>query len=378
MAKKLRILVVGGGIGGMALAIGAAHNGMEVRVIEAGHRLDQHGTGINLMGNALKALDSLGLADACLENGYGWDTVRNKNARGELLNQLDSPRFFRPDAPSALGIMRPRLAEILEANALAHGVKIEHRTRVSGMIQDDDGVTVSLDNGETDRCDLLVAADGVYSTTREMVFGTQHRPTYVGQGSWRYTARRSAEVEGLNLYHDDRGHAVGALPLSLELCYFFFVENSETRPCVPTAEIQAMFRQRLEGFDAPEIRDAVAALNADSYISFRPFDVLLMPQPWYHGRVVLLGDAAHSVTPHLTSGGGMAVEDAVVLGQELAHSPDDVPRALAAYCERRGPRVKKVYETTLAISQIEQDPLGSGGAAMALMHEGYAFLAQPF
>lgn len=375
--SQYSVLVVGGGIGGMTLAHGLAQAGMQVRVIEASRRSEQQGTGIFLLGNSLRALDKLGLADACIAVGTGWDTVSVRNEAGHETKDQRPPRTFRPDAPGAIGVMRPKLAEVLESHALAGGVQIDYHTTVEDFEQVPDGVSYRLSSGETGRCDLLVAADGTYSKTRTKVFGEEFKPTYAGQGAWRFTVERLTSFDGFALYKHNDGRTVGCLPLSEELCYYFFLENAQEHMHMPEAELSGMFRQRLEGFSAPELREAIARCDGSRYVSYRPFDILLMPAPWYKGRVALLGDAAHAVTPQLTSGGGMAIEDAVVLSEELSVRAD-IDEALASYSARRFDRVQRIYETSLAICQAEQDPHADGTRAVELLMEGYGILAQPF
>ena len=377
MASQYKVLVVGGGIGGMTLAHGLARAGMDVRVVESSHRTDQQGTGISLLGNALRALDRIGLADSCVAAGSGWDTVSARSAAGDVVNERRSPCTFRPDAPGAIGVMRPKLAEVLEAHALASGARIDYRTTVDDFEQHADGVSYRLSNGETGRCDLLVAADGTYSKTRARAFGTQYQPQYAGQGAWRLTVERPAGFDGLVLYKHRDGRMVGGLPLSDTLCYYFFLENARERSHMPEERLSEMFRERLEGFTAPDLVAAASRCDGTRYISYRPFDILMMPQPWYRGRVVLLGDAAHSVTPQLTSGGGMAIEDAVVLAEELS-TQAGVDAALSAYSARRGERVKRVFDISLAICQTEQDPNADPRRAFELLLEGYGVLAGPF
>jgi 2-polyprenyl-6-methoxyphenol hydroxylase-like FAD-dependent oxidoreductase len=360
----------------MTLALALQRAGVQCRVIEGGARGDRLGTGISLLGNALRALDKVGLADICIEKGFGWDKVHTFDGTGKLLNEFTSPRTFRPDSPSAIGIMRNRLAEILEEHARSGGARIDYGTTAEVSGQDENGAIVSLSDGTSDRGDLVVAAEGVYSRTRGAIFGDEVKPTYTGQGGWRYTAPRPSNLAGLILYRLG-GRAVGGLPLSQKLCYYFFLENPPTHVRIPEEKLPELLRERLAPFTAPELRNAVEAMTPSSHISYRPFDVLLMPQPWYKGRIVLLGDAAHALTPQLTSGGGMAIEDAIVLTEELSKS-SDLSEALQAYSTRRGRRVSAIYDISLQICQLEQMPSNTGERSMQLLMQGYGMLAQPF
>ncbi|MEH3108265.1 MAG: FAD-dependent monooxygenase [Sphingomonas fennica] len=122
MASVNNVVVVGGGIAGLTLAAALRRAGIGVRIIEKGDRATRLGTGISLLGNALRALDMIGLADRCIEAGFGFDKVRVR----ATTPATSSPRCrwarnFRPDRPGSFGIMRPRLAEILEEAAVDRG-----------------------------------------------------------------------------------------------------------------------------------------------------------------------------------------------------------------------------------------------------------------
>jgi 2-polyprenyl-6-methoxyphenol hydroxylase-like FAD-dependent oxidoreductase len=373
----MKVVIAGGGIGGLTLGHGLARAGVEVRIIEAAGRGDRLGTGITLLGNALRALDRIGLATPILAAGYGWDVVSTRDADGNILHEQTVPRTYKPDAPAAVGIMRTRLGDLLEAHAVQSGAAIDFCTTIERIDQEDDGVTVRLSSGDTDQCDLLVAADGAYSKTRIQHFGEHLRPTYSGMGGWRYTIPRPDNLNGLVLYRSPDGHIVGGLPLSTDECYLFYLESTPGHVRMPPHRLGELLRERLAPFGAPEIQEAIELIDDRRHISFRPFDIILVPSPWHRGRIVLLGDAAHSLTPQLTSGGGMAIEDAVVLCEELAANPS-VADGLEAYSARRCERVNRIYETSLAICLFEQHPTGAGEEPMRLMAEGHAILAQPF
>jgi 2-polyprenyl-6-methoxyphenol hydroxylase-like FAD-dependent oxidoreductase len=373
----VKVSIAGAGIGGLTLGHGLARAGNEVRIIEAAARGDRLGTGITLLGNALRALDRIGLATPVLAAGYGWDVVSTRDADGNVLHQQTVPRTYKPDAPAAVGIMRTRLGDLMERHAIESGAEIDFRTTVERIEQGEDGVTVRLSSGDSDQCDVLVAADGAYSRTRLQHFGEGLRPRYCGMGGWRYTIPRPDNLNGLVLYRSPDGHIVGGLPLSKDECYLFYLENTAEHMRMPPDRLGEMLRERLAPFGAPEIQEAIELIDDRRHISFRPFDIILVPSPWHRGRIVLLGDAAHSLTPQLTSGGGMAIEDAVVLCDELA-AKGSVAEALEAYSARRSTRVGRIYETSLAICRLEQDPSVGGEEPMRLMAEGHAVLAQPF
>jgi 2-polyprenyl-6-methoxyphenol hydroxylase-like FAD-dependent oxidoreductase len=376
MSSVSKVIVVGGGIGGLTVAHALQRTGISTRVIEIGNKTDRIGTGITLLGNALRALAELELVDACLEGGQGWDIVSMRDGEGKISSEHSSPRIWDPDRPGALGIMRPRLGQILEESALKSGARIDFNTTITEIDQDNGGVTVQLSNGETDRADLLIAADGVYSKTRQKIFGEEYKPYYVGQGVWRYTVPRTEAINGFVFYRLATGKGVGALPLSKKLCYLFVLESTTEKLRIPQHQVCDYLRNLLAPFTAPELVKAAQMIGEDKHISYRPFDVLMMPTPWHRGRVVLLGDSAHSLTPQMTSGGGMAIEDALVLSQELNRT-DDLETALTAYGRRREERVRRVYDIGYAICQEERTPTHGWDYSLGLLREGHAFLASP-
>jgi len=349
-----RAIVVGGGIGGMVTAIAMAKLGIEVDVIEASAREDQLGTGINLQNNALRGLKEIGVYEQCAAAGFAWNTITNRSGEtGEVVNQVNMPWPEMQGLPGAMGIMRTDFAEILAEGAATAGVNVSYRTKVTELTQDAGGVMVELTNGRTLGADILVAADGVYSQVRSMVFGPEHKTSYVGQGVWRFTVPRPKSLDGFSLFRTNDGVSLGFLPLSEEIAYYFYLETTTEPLRVPPGEASRMMAERLAPFTAPQVQEVMHCLEDGWHVSYRPFDVLFMPRPWNKGKVVMLGDVAHSLTPQLTSGGGMAIEDAVVLADELGRN-SSVEEALATYSERRIDRAHMVFRNSLRICELEK------------------------
>lgn len=378
MAAVKDVVIIGGGIAGLSLAVALRRIDVGVRVIEKGDRSSRLGTGISLLGNALRALERIDLAETCIQAGYGYDCVKTRDRAGDLLSEIRPPRLYREDRPGAFGIMRPVLAEILEKTATETGARIDFGTTVVDMVQDEGTVTLVLSTGETVVTDLVVGADGVYSATRTAVFGDEHKPEYCGQGGIRYTARRPAEMDGVTFYRGETGAAVGAIPLSQEKCYYFVLESGERYGTLSQQEVAEIWKQRMSPFSARELIETAECAASNDSISYRPFDVLMMPLPWHRSRVVLIGDAVHSLSPQLTSGGGMAIEDAVVLA-DMLRQPDDLEAVLTEFGRRRERRVRPILETSLQICMNEQKPsMESHSVSMKLLQHGYALLAQEF
>ncbi len=369
MTYTKRVLVVDSGIGGATLAYTLRRAGLEAHCIDIKPSTPSTGSGINLMHNTLRALGGIGLAEQCTDSGFPFQAFKQHAATGQL-------RMTNP-APPCCGIRRPELARILEAAAESAGAVLEKGLTVADLADRGDRVEVTLSDGRQQTYDLVVAADGAYSKLRDQVFGPEHRVWFAGQSCWRFVAPRPSDVDAFCLWRSADGkRTVGAFPTSKETCYFFFLESSKEHMHLPNDQLHKLLFERLEVFSAPALRESLAHVTAPSQVIFRPFDVTLVPAPWHRGRVVLLGDAAHSPTPQMTSGGGMAIEDAVVLAECLAQTTS-VPEALEVYSRRRFDRVKTVWDASLQLCKYEQEFVPNPQRSAALLLQTYQYLGQP-
>lgn len=372
----MRVVIVGGGIAGLSTATGLVRNGATVDVIEASSGREGTRTGITLLGNALRALDQLGLADACVAVGDGFEDIHIADHTGTVLMSDKPPRTFRPDRPATLGISRAALHEVLTQGAASAGATVRYSTTVASIDQDDDGVDVTLSSGDTLRADLMVAADGTYSATRTTVFGSEIAPAYAGQGAWRVSYPRPADLDGMLLLRTPAGRAAGVIPTGADSCYAFVLETTTERTRIPDDRLHDLMAERLAEFPAPAIQKGAAGLR-ERVVTYRPFDILLVPAPWHRGRVLLIGDAAHSLTPQMTSGGGLALEDAAVLTRLVADG-GTLPDVLDTFSALRYPRAKRVYDASLQICQWEQLASYDRSLMARLMGETHTFLAEAF
>jgi 2-polyprenyl-6-methoxyphenol hydroxylase-like FAD-dependent oxidoreductase len=372
----MHAVVIGGGIAGLSTAVGLAREGVEVDVIEADAPQERTGAGISLLGNALRALGELDLADPCLDAGFGFDEIDIVDGDGNVMMSDRAPRTFRADRPASFGIMRSMLHSVLAEGAQRAGAALHYECTVTKLTQDDAGVDVTLSTGDSMRADLVVAADGTYSSTRTSVFGADCTPEYAGQGAWRVTMPRPDGLQGLVLMRNATGQAAGAIPLSDESCYVFILETTAERVRMRDDQLAEEMAQRCTAFTAPLMRAAAEATGGHN-VTYRPFDILLMPPPWHRGRVVLIGDAAHSLTPQMTSGGGLALEDSVVLTRLVA-TGRPITDLLDEFSDARFPRVKRVYDASLQICQWEQQASYDRSMMQRLMADTHQFLGGPF
>ena len=361
MNTTQKILIVGGGIAGMVAAVALRQKDFDVEIVEVNPRWDVYGVGIIQLANALRALASVGLADQALAAGFAMDTLSFYDHEGHLLYSIPQPQLAGPNYPSSNALTRTRLHKLLQDAVRQAGVNVRVGLTASELEQRDDAVEVTFTDASTDRYDLVIGADGIRSLVRSLVFGTQYQPGYAGQVCWRYNVPRPPEVDNFQMFLGRSGNKAGFVPLAPDLMYILLTDKQPevdgSWPRIPEERLAEVFRERLAEFGGPVARIRDTYINDSSKVVYRPFETILVPPPWYRGRVVLIGDAAHAMTAHIAQGAAMAIEDAVVLAEELASTPT-LLKALDGYMERRYERCKTLVDISSALckGEIDNDP----------------------
>jgi 2-polyprenyl-6-methoxyphenol hydroxylase-like FAD-dependent oxidoreductase len=249
---------------------------------------------------------------------------------------------------------RSDLHEILIEAAENVGVHIHLGLSWKSFEQETDTVTVTYTDGSTGTYDLVVAADGIRSGVRRHLFGRRFDPVDTGYACWRMAVLRPKHLTHSEYFNGETVKAT-VIHLSQDLMYLLVVEQVRPGEEPDRGRMPEQLRNRLTGFGGliGEIRDSI---DADSDIHWAPLQEVQLPAPWYRGRIVISGDAAHAVLPHLAQGAGMAMEDALVLADELDKHPA-VPTALEAFMARREPRVKFVLDHAhqILLNEMESD-----------------------
>src|SRR3954467_3857987 len=340
------VLVVGGGLAGAATAIHLAIAGVAVDLVDIKPDVAALGSGITLQGNALRELRALGVWDQVQAAGYAFDVTgfRAPDPAGTVLFEVPDAKTGGPDLPAVMGMPRPELARILADRATEVGVRVRFGTTFTELAQDDDGVDVTFSDGSTGRYDLVVGADGIRSWTRRAL-GIDLETRSVGMGIWRTFGPRPAGVTRTDLYYGGPSYIAGYCPTGGDSLYAYIVEDAQDRSGLSPEEQLATMKQLSRAYHGPwdEIRET---LTDPSRVNYTWFETHVLDAPWNRGRVVLIGDAAHTCPPTIAQGGAMALEDAVVL-TELLPPPAPVAAALwAASHPRRFGRAKAVVDAS--------------------------------
>jgi 2-polyprenyl-6-methoxyphenol hydroxylase-like FAD-dependent oxidoreductase len=366
--QDLNILVVGGGIGGLTSAIALRARGFAVTVIEKDPAWSVYGVGIIQQGNVIRAMAELGVVDDYIAAGVGFDKVAVHAPNGAMVAEVPSPRL---DAsyPANLGVSRPALHKVLGDRAIAADANV--RLGITATSIDDQGnaVAVRFSDGSEDRYDLVIGADGLNSQVRSELFPEADEPEFTGQAVWRYNLPRPAGMDALHVYNGPIG--AGLVPISDALMYIYLTTPEPDNPRYQREGLAAVMRAKVPA----ALAELATQISDDDAVVYRPLEALLIEGPWHNGRVVLLGDAVHASTPHLGQGAGMAVEDSLVLAEELVRH-DRLGAAFDAYRERRFERCRYIVQRSLAIclGQLGKGPPVDNAQATAEMSR---VVAQP-
>jgi 2-polyprenyl-6-methoxyphenol hydroxylase-like FAD-dependent oxidoreductase len=350
MTDVRKVLVVGAGIGGLGAGAALARRGVDVEIVEIKPEPNVYGVGINQPANSLRALDALGVLDEVRAVGFEFDCTKFNDHRGNLVVSVPS-KLGGDGIPANTGLSRRDLHHILIGAAERAGARITYGTTATEMAGDDGAAQVTLSDGREEEYDLVVGFDGINSALRRRLFGDRYDPVYTGFGVWRVTVPRPEDVTYCALFQAP-GVKAGHIPLSRDWMYLLLVHPEPHHARFDRSRHVDMLRERLAPFEGliGEIRDN---LKDSDDVVYSPLSEVMLPVPWFKGRVVLCGDAAHACTPHTTQGAAMALEDAVVLPEELAAADRPLSERLGSFGERRYPRAKFVQDGARGILNAE-------------------------
>jgi 2-polyprenyl-6-methoxyphenol hydroxylase-like FAD-dependent oxidoreductase len=356
MTAVKKVAIAGAGVAGLAAAIQLAKAGVEVDVFESKPELSALGSGITLQGNALRVFDALGAWDDIREAGYAFVglNLRAPGPDAPIVAQLPDVKSGGPDYPSTMGMPRPELARILLEHAQKAGAEVRFGSQITGLdARADDAVEVFVNDESAGEYDLLIGADGLNSTVRELM-GIDTKPESTGMGIWRTFVSRPDDVKNSELYYGGPVYIAGYTPTGEDSMYAFLVEKAQDRFGVSDEEAARIMLDESRAYGGPwnSIR---ADLEAGAHANYTWFTKHLVEGAWNRGRAVIIGDAAHSCPPTIAQGAAQGLEDAFVL-TELLTQRDAVDQQLwDDFHGRRLPRAKAVVEASVQLGQWQID-----------------------
>ncbi len=340
-----RVLVVGGGIGGLATAIALRRAGLDPLVLERHASPAEVGAGLSLWPNAVHPLRALGLGDQLDAIGRETEGGALRLANGKTLASLPGAQLAERFGAPMLLVHRADLVGLLRG-ALPSGA-LRDGAPVSEIADEGDRITVTLAGGERLEGDLLVAADGVDSTVREALWSdVPAQPS--GDVAWRAVVPMGEELAALEGETWGRGLLFGAVALRGERIYWFAGAKAAAQGDPDPVRERDALRARFDSWSVPAA--ALIARTDPAALIRTPLLERAVAQPLSRGRAVLVGDAAHAMFPNIGQGGCQAIEDAVELAAALAQEAD-LPAALARYESARRRRVEKVVARSRRTAQ---------------------------
>ncbi|QEW01956.1 FAD-dependent oxidoreductase [Microbacterium lushaniae] len=355
MTAVSKVAVVGSGIAGLAAAIQLAKAGVDVDVFEAKPELTALGSGISLQGNALRVFDALGAWGDIRAAGFAFEglTLRAPGPDAPVVAELPDVKTGGPDYPAGMGMPRAELARILLAHAEKAGARMHFGVKATALEQSDAFVELSVDGTRAGEYDLVIGADGLHSTVRELI-GIDVEPQPTGMGIWRTFVSRPDEVQRSELYYGGPVYIAGYTPTGEDSMYAFLVEKAQDRSGVSDEEATGIMLAESRAYGGPwnQIR---GDLERGARAHYTWFTHHIVPAPWNRGRAVIIGDAAHSCPPTIAQGAAQGLEDAFVLTQLLT-SRDELDQDLwDEFHARRMPRAQAVVEASVQLGQWQID-----------------------
>lgn len=340
-------LVLGGGIGGLSLARELTIRGLPVAVLEKAAQLNPIGAGIIMNPNAMRVLERNGLARALRPSAWPYLMRETCDHRGRLLAVRDyRPLYDSGKLSKGALVHRADLLDVLYRGLPR--ATVHFGVAVKGIELEPEKVRVVTERNGAFEADLLVGADGIHSQVREHAFGGAE-PVYMGYRSHRLVVDNVAGIRNFTEFLG-LGQRIGLVPVSEKRLYVWTTFNSpRERP--PVLDSADRFRTLFKQFTDERVRSVLSQVRSPDEIISTEIEEIRTDH-WVRGRVALLGDAVHAMTPNIGQGAGMAMEDAAVLAEELAAAPPAL--AVENYVRRRKPRVDTVMRISREVGEDGQ------------------------
>lgn len=341
-----KIIIIGGGIGGLCTAIALQQNGFDVTVYEKVKKLGEVGAGLTLWSNAVRVLRALGVAEAVIGAGSVVNHSQIRAANGDLLYDARMGEMEKQFGEPVVAIHRAALHEILIAALKPDKLKLG--IGFTRFEQTAEKVTVYFDNGDSDSAALLIGADGVHSAVRKQMFPAVNL-RYSGYTAWRGVVETENEAAlGLTSESWGRGARFGIVRVDKSRIYWFATSNQQAGEKSTSEQRKAKLLRLFKDWHEP-IHHLLDATPAEVILQNDIHDIPPFSS-WTEGRVTLLGDAAHATTPNMGQGACMAIESAYVLSRSRKVEAD-LRSALRRYENERHDRTAWITNTSWTIGK---------------------------
>ena len=341
-----RALIVGGGIGGLTLANALQQRGIDFDVVEKADEFLPVGAGISLALNAMTVFKNLGLAKAITRRSTSLPQASICDQSTNELRTLDFGELTGQVSADIKAIRRSDLQSILLETI--NPKRFRMGEEVDQIVERGSEVRVTFSNSDEANYNVVIGADGVHSKTRSLVFGGTSRPTRVGVDVWLFTLKSFPHENRFRESVGD-GRRVGIVPLTNGDAFIFLTRNS--RHPVDWGSDHLAVQKDFAQFGGL-CSEALSRLDEVDHLVRREFLEVRLPK-WTRGRIALMGDAAHAMTPNMGQGAAMAIEDAHVIAN-LMDTDDDWKETMTRYERSRRRRVDWMQNQSARVGWIMQ------------------------
>ncbi|MEO1433425.1 MAG: NAD(P)/FAD-dependent oxidoreductase [Cyanobacteria bacterium J06633_8] len=337
--NNIQIAIIGAGLGGLACAVALYKKGYNVQVYEKAQDFLPVGSGLGLLPNGLKSLDNIqpGIVEEIKNSGCKVKEMVFKNTQGETIRTNPANRFEDKYGFPLITVWWYRLQQVLLSKLPTNIIHLNHRC--TGFSQDDEGVDIHFDNQETVRGDLLIGADGIKSAVRANLIA-DGEPRFLNSMAWGAVVECNQQLLNKDEFGFVRGYRQLMYLLNVgdeDIAWVYRQPSSELSLCANKDEVKSLILDQIAEWGKP-LRALVEATPSERILERAICDRLPL-ENWSQGRVTLLGDAAHPMSPSLGQGANSSFEDAWVLADCLSNS-SNIIEALDNYEQRRIPRLK--------------------------------------
>ncbi len=355
----MKILIIGGGIGGLSTALACKHIQLDYEVFEASTEIKEVGAGIWVPPNAMQVMHRLGLSDTIMSAGKLLNKISVGGPSNDVWHTISSEKIISKFGFGTIAIHRAKLQTVLY-NALDKK-KVHTGKRLKNFSTENGKVNVFFEDGSLASGDCLVGADGLRSITRKLLFG-ELPLRYSGQTCWRGIASFSLPHDKkdnmFELWGKQAGQRFAYSQISEGLVYYYATLAAPAGGKNDASEIKSFLHKHYDSYGTL-VQSIIEALDPGTVIRTDLSDLKPI-HTWTKGNIALLGDAAHATTPNLGQGAAQAIEDAYVLVSELKNKTGDISSALKKYQEKRIKKAHYIVNTSWKFGQLTNlgNPVG--------------------